>query len=266
MVFGGIAAALVVIVAAGVFFLLGSLDSLIKEAIEEYGPPIVQADVKLKEVEISATDGMGALRGLVIGNPKGFETPSAFELGEISLSLDVATVTEDVIVIKEINIKAPQVTYELGADGSNIDAIKRNVDSFVGPSAGGEQSASSDDGKGPKLVIEKLNITGGKVNVSATMLKGKTLSAPLPDIHLKDIGKDKGGASPGQVVERILASVKDGAGKAVGSLGLDKMLGSAKDAAAAAAAGAKDAAAGAADSATKAAGDAASGLKKMFGK
>ena len=63
--------------------------------------------------------------------------------------------------------------------------------------------------------------------MSATFLQGKTLSAPLPDIHLDDIGKEEDGASPGEVAEQIIASIKDGAAGAVSGLGLDGMLGAA---------------------------------------
>ncbi len=57
------------------------------------------------------------------------------------LELDTDSVTSDIVVIKEIFIEAPEVTYELGGDGSNIDAIQKNVDAFirknVGSSGGG---------------------------------------------------------------------------------------------------------------------------------
>jgi len=42
----------------------------------------------------------------------------------------------------------------------------------------------------------------GKVSVSdnAAFLKGKKLDAPIPNIELKDIGKEDGGASAGDVI------------------------------------------------------------------
>ena len=78
--------------------------------------------MRLNEAAVSATSGQGALRGLSVGNPKRFKTPTAFELDEISLTLDIGSITSDPIVIKEIVVSAPRVTYELGPQGSNIDA------------------------------------------------------------------------------------------------------------------------------------------------
>ena len=146
----------------------------------------------------------------------------------VSLHVDIGTLTGDTIVIKEIIIDKPEVTYELGSGGSNIDAIRKNVDAYMGGGGGGGAGKKEDKGEGPKLIIENFYVRGGTVNVSATILAGKTLSAALPDIHLKDIGKEDDGATPGQVAEKILAAIGDGASSAVASIGVGKTLDSLK--------------------------------------
>ncbi len=235
---GGALGVVVAVVVVAVVFLFSSLDSLIKEAVEKYGSEIIQAEVRLNKVEIDVTSGQGGLSGLKIGNPKGFETPSAFELGGISVKLDIGSVTEDVIVIKEIVISKPQVTYELGTGGSNIDAIRNNIDRYVKAHGGGKSEAWSDaktgaktdaktdEGGGPKLVIENLYIRGGTVNVSANipLMRGRKMTAPLPDIHLKDIGKEEKGATPGEVAEEILASVGKSVSDAMSGIGVGSTL------------------------------------------
>ncbi len=227
---GGVLSALVLLVGIILFFVVSSLDSLIKVAVEQYGSEITQVEVRLNEAEVSVTSGQGALRGLSVGNPKGFQTPNAFQLGEISIALDVGTVTQDTIVVKEIVITAPEVTYELGIQGNNIDAIRRNVDASLSKGKGKSKgkSASKGDEGGPKFVIEHLYIRNGKVNVSATMLKGKTLSASLPEIHLTGIGKKRGGATPGEVIQKVVGALGQGTTRAVATLNLDKVLGTAK--------------------------------------
>ncbi|MCZ6623383.1 MAG: hypothetical protein O7B35_03965 [Deltaproteobacteria bacterium] len=248
---------LIVLIIVVVFFLFSKLDSLIIAAVEKYGSEITQTKVQLNEVDISLTSGEGALRGLTMGNPKGFKTDSAFRLGEISIKLDVSTVTQNPVVIKEIVISAPQVTYELGPKGSNIDAIKRNVDAYMGKMRNKTRDKSTSKGsdkEGRNLVIEHLYIRDGKVDISSTVLQGKTLSAPLPDIHLTDIGKKKGGATPGEVAEKVLGALRQAVGKAVASVGPGKLLGTAKEGVAAAKGAIEESAKGAADS-----------LKKLFG-
>ncbi len=218
-------AALVVILVVGVLVLYSSLGAIITKAVNTQGPEIVQAPVDLKETEIDATSGKGTLRSLVIGNPEGFETESFFKMDEIQITLDTDSITSDTVIIKEIFIQAPEVTYELGENGSNIDAIQRNINAFVkkhgGSSASGDSSAEKENGT--KLIIEHVYVKGGKVNVSATFLGGKSITVPLPDLHLKDIGKKSKGATPGEAVKSIVDALKKAILKAVAPLNLDKV-------------------------------------------
>jgi len=222
---------LLVLVAIGVYLFFSSLDSIVKAAIEKIGSSATQAQVRVKAVNIELTSGKGALRGLTVGNPAGFKTERALSLGEISLHVDVASVTKDPVVIKEIVVAAPEVTYEIGGQGSNIDALRRNVDAYTGTAKGKAQKAEG-GGEGKKLVIENLYIRNGKVNVSATALGGKTLGVPLPDIHLTNIGKQSGGATAGEVARQVLGAIGQGAAKAVTALpDVGKLLGAAKESA-----------------------------------
>ena len=92
--------------------LLSNLDSIIKTAVEEGGSEATQANVTSSEVDILANEGKAALRRFSVSNPAGFETPSAFKLGEVAVTLDIGSVTEDTVHIKEILISGPEVTYE----------------------------------------------------------------------------------------------------------------------------------------------------------
>jgi len=278
-----VAGGLIVIIVVGLIVLWSNLGSIIKAAVEEVGSEATQAKVTLNEVDISS-DGKGALRGFSLGNPAGFETPTAFKLGEVSVSLDVASVTSgDTVHIREIVVAGPEVTFEWKSDGSNLEVLKRNVEKFAGlggdskSGSGASESAKSDDG-GTKLIIDRIVLRDGKVSVSANaaFLKGKTLDADLPNIELKDIGKDKGGASAGEVISQIMDEVTGAAGKAVASLNigeLTKSLGGltsgAMEMMKGGTSGATDAVqkgvSGAQDSIKKGAEEATGTLKKLFG-
>jgi hypothetical protein len=210
---------IVVIIAAGVFYLWQGRDRFIKTAIEEAGSRATQVSVTLKQVDTgNVLDGSVALRGLVVGNPAGFKTDSAFKLGEVSVKVDPGSVMSDIIVVKEVVIAAPQVTYEFGANGSNIGAIQKNVEKLAGGSSGGGSSSSSGDSSGKKVVIENLYVRDGKVNVSADFLQGKQTGTNLPAIHLKDIGKSSGGASPTVIAEQVIDAIAKSATSAVATL------------------------------------------------
>ena len=219
------AGVLIVVVVALVVFVYSSLDTLIKEAVEKYGSEMTKAGVTLNEVDVDLTSGKGRISGLKIGNPEGFKTLSAIRMDAISVIIDTDTVGADPVVIKEVVIDLPQITYEIASQGSNIDAMQRNVEGYMSKFGGGKASAANKDVPGgPRLVIENLYVRGGTVIFTATILDGRSMSTALPDIHLKDIGKEKGGATPDEVAERLLTSIRKGAAKAVSSLGVGKTL------------------------------------------
>ncbi|MCW8835383.1 MAG: hypothetical protein OQJ99_03320, partial [Rhodospirillales bacterium] len=212
------AGVVIVAIAGAAYFLFSSLDGLVKTAVEKGGSEVTRVAVSLNSAEIGLTEGTGMLSGLTVGNPSGFKTDNAFSLGQVSVKIDTATITSDPVVIKEVVIAAPQVTYELGASGSNIDAIKKNVEAFAAAHGGGQKSASS--GEGPKIIIENLYIRDGKVKISAVPLGGKTMDAALPNIHLKDIGKESKGATPAEIAEKVIAALTSSTGSLIGKLDL----------------------------------------------
>ncbi|HBC09031.1 MAG TPA: hypothetical protein DC046_15835, partial [Rhodospirillaceae bacterium] len=159
-------AIIAIIVAAGIYLFVFAGD-LVKSAVETIGSDATQAKVSLNSVDLDMFQGTGAMQGLTVGNPAGFKTPSAFELGAISLQIDKESIGKNPIVIKSIAITGPIVTYEKAGGTSNVDAIKANVDAYAKKFAGsgGEAKKESSSGEEQKLVIEKLTITGGKVNL-----------------------------------------------------------------------------------------------------
>ena len=210
-----------------------SLDSQLVSAIRTYGSQVAGVPVSLSNARIVVADGTATLRGLVVGNPQGFKTPYALSLAEIRLTLDIGSLTRDVIRIKEIAILKPDVIYEYALGGSNLDVIQRNAERYVAAHLGGtRETAQAEPGK--KLVIEHVYIKNGMVNVSADMLKGKAMVVPLPDLQLKDIGKQSNGATVGEAMKRIFGALTQGVTASVSSLKLGHVADSLKKGAGAA--------------------------------
>lgn len=224
-----LAALLVLLIAGGAFWLHGNLDGLVQSAISKYGTAMTGATVKVSAVKLKAADGHGTLRGLLVGNPAGFKTPYAVKADTIELEVDVASLTKDVVLVKKIAVMAPEVIYEKGDALTNVDAIQRNIAQYLGP--------STNTGPGKKLIVQEFVVRGAKAQVSASFLNGQTVTVALPDITLRDLGKAKGGITPGElglevanaVEKRLLSSVNMGAlAKSVGSA-LDKAGNAIKD-------------------------------------
>jgi len=206
---------LVVIIAAGAFFLLGNLDSIVKAAVEKISSDLTQTKVTLNDVNIEETSGKGVFRGFSVTNPNGFSDDDAFKFDEVSVTIDTATILSDPVIIKEVVIVGPQIVYEFGDDGTNLDRLNKNVQSKAGSGSSGRG-----DSGGPKFVIENLYLRDGKVAVQAPLLNEK-ISLPLPTIHLTDIGKEGRGATPGDIADQMVEAILAGAGSAVSSANID---------------------------------------------
>jgi hypothetical protein len=219
-----VAALVVVVIVGATIFLWSSLDKIIAGAIEQYGSEVTQTPVNVSGVKVGLTTGEGSISGLSIGNPKGFTDPNIFTLGNITTKIDTATVTEPTIVIKEILVGAPSVFYEIDKSGaSNLDALNKNISAVT------DGGKSSDGGDAPKLIINRLLIDGGKVSARIAALGDKSLSANLPRIELKDIGKSSGGATATEVSEKVVNALMEKSRTAVMNLGVDKYLGKSLD-------------------------------------
>lgn len=209
---------LVVIIVGAGYFLLGNLDNIVKVAIEKFGSEVTQTHVGVGSVKIGLTDGLGSISNLRIGNPKGFKSDDLFHMDNIGVQLNLDKLSKEVIVINQILIDGPSITYELAKGGSNVDAIKKNVNAYAGGSSDGS------DSDGPKLIIENLIIKNGDIQVLSSMMKGKTLSTKLPAIHVRDIGKDSGGATPAEVAKKVITILTKQVGIAAGKLDLRSLM------------------------------------------
>ncbi len=204
----------VLLLAGGVWWLHQSLGSVLASSVREYGPRVLGVTVKLGKVAIHPASGMVTIRGLRLGNPKGFRTKEALAVAMISLKLDVASLAKPVIVVHEIWLKQPDITYEYASDGSNLEVIQRYVEAYIAGTAGGEKPVNQ-PGSEKKLIIGDLHIRGGCVKLSADMLKGRALSVALPDIHLTDLGKAVGGATPAEVARQVSTAITQSTRQAV---------------------------------------------------
>ena len=198
-------AVLVGIIAGGLFWVYTSLDFVVKSAIERYAPAVAGVPVKLEGVRISATDGRGTVKGFEVGNPPGYRAPYAVRVGEISLGVQVSSLTQDIIVIDEIVVQSQQVNYEVAGGTNNLEAIQKNIEAYV-KSAGGESTAQDTPGrKGParKFIFGHIALRNAKVTMANPLLKGGGITFDIPDIELSDLGKRTNGITAAEAAKIV---------------------------------------------------------------
>lgn len=224
----------VLALAAGLV-LSAMLGPAVKAAVEAVGPPVAGVPMTLRSFSVEPLLGSVRLRGLVVGNPPGYKTASALELGDVRVRVRLRSLFSDTVVVERVHVRGAQATYELGPGGSNVAVIQRKAAAFAGGGAPEPKAPKASK----RLVIKDFRFTDGKARLSASLLGGRALEADIPDIRLTDIGGENG-TSPARAAAEMLGAVTAGVARAGLAVGRD--LGGA----------------------VKAAGKAVSGLKKLF--
>lgn len=215
---------LAVLAVAGGFALARLFEPAVKAAVETLGPQAAGVPMRLASLSVSPLTGSVRLSGLVVGNPPGFKTASAFELDDIRVKVRLRTLLSDTVVVEHILVRGAQATYELGGGGSNVGAIAKKA----GSSGGGGKAGAQGGKPGKRLVIKDFRFEGGKARLSAGLFGGKAVEVAIPDVRLKDIGGEKG-ATPAQAGAEMLGAVASAVGQA--AVAATKDLGSAVKAA-----------------------------------
>ena len=216
------------IIIAGLVIVAMSLNGLVKAGVETMGPQILGVPVTINDVDISLlSDGNGmqaSLEKFVIKNPKGYETDYAFSLPTMRVKVDRDSVLTDTILVEEVIIDGPAITFEGSLLGSNIGDIQDNVKRNT-------QSASKEDTEKPgepkssgdtperHVQISRVLVTNAQLKLSLMGLEGQAITVTLPDIELRDIGKESDGTSFQDASAKIFNAVYGAIIKAVTTSG-----------------------------------------------
>lgn len=207
---------LVVLAALGVHFFL---DSLVRREIQTIGPELAKVSVKVDSVNIVLLSGSGKVKGLVIGNPEGYKSPSAVSVGEASMALRPGSLLSDKVVIENFELHAPEITFETDFLHNNLSKIRSNLEETSGGGtnqAPANPPATTETKAGKKLEVDNFLITGGKVHVAVSTL-GQSRNVPLPDIHLTDLGKDPEGITAAELARKVFGAIEAKAAEAATS-------------------------------------------------
>jgi len=201
---GGIILGLVVIVGTVLFVGLSNLNELIKTNIETVGSELTGTSVTLAEVDVKITEGHGALNRLVVANPAGYNSAYAFSMNSISLDIDPRSITESVIVIKNISIDGASIIAEQKSLSENnlqtiLDQLKSNSGS------GSTSSAEADSSPEVRFIVEQFNFTNAKAQVISPQYGEKELN--MPAIKLQNIGDKATGLTPEQLTQALIKPI-----------------------------------------------------------
>jgi uncharacterized protein involved in outer membrane biogenesis len=190
-----IAIVLVVLVIAGLVVFWLNLNTIVKRSVETVGPYLTKTEVKLDSASVSPFSGSGSLKGLFVGNPEGYKTPSAIKLGSFSVEVSLPSLKSDKIVIKSLEIDSAEVTLEGGLKDNNLTKIMANLEEATGGSKTApkdEKTEKAQKTASQKIQVDDLVIRNAKVNFNLSMLAGAATPVTIPEIHLKNVGGSDG--------------------------------------------------------------------------
>jgi hypothetical protein len=229
-ILGIIAALVLVVVIGGGLYVYFAFSSLVKAGVETYAPRITQTKVTLGGVSASLFGGSATIEDLVIGNPQGFKSDRAMSVHKASIAVDPGTVLKDVIHIKNIEIVAPQITYETGQGSNNLSVIQKNI-ARSSQTPGAQPPANKDQAAGPekKFIIDRLAITDARAtavlsqlnSVASAVGQNSDVAVTLPTIEMRDLGTKEGGLPPAKIAEQVMARLEQQAQQAISAQAKD---------------------------------------------
>ncbi len=209
--------ALTAILALVLFF---SLNSIIENGVESFGTKTLGAEVALESASVSFLSGEGRLEGLSVANPEGYpEGVDALRMGAIRVSLDLASLFSDVIVIHEINVEDPVVNFATGAQGSNINALLRNARDSAKASDKQVKQAPSEESKPRRVVIDEVRIEGGQVSLRLTDVGAETPHVSFDPIVMRNVGQGGDAVTAAEVFYEVFEKLAGTIFKAALSVG-----------------------------------------------
>ncbi len=206
-----------------------SLESIVKKAVNKFGSEVTGTEVKLEGFQFSPFAGTAAIQGLTVANPENYKSPYLLSLGGVSVKVNVKSLFTDTIIVDDITINKPEITYEmLSLTQNNIKQLQENIAKNTASTSKAEPVAEEKPAEPQKasknVIIKKVTVSeGGLKAVTAIPGDKGLLNVTLPEITLTDIGADKKKESIVSSVTKILNKVLSVASETVVKNGMNNL-------------------------------------------
>jgi len=194
---------LLVLLVAGYFGATIFLGSIVTTGVNRFAPSITQTPVHLEGARLSPLSGSGTLKGLFIGNPKGWSGDKAFYIGKIHVKAEPSSIFKDCVVLSDVSIDSPEIVYETKVLSSNIGDLLKNIQGSSAEGANKDEPVGK-EGKPLKFIVKHFSLTHGRVTLG---IGPTALTLPMPAVTLDDVGAREGGISSSALTLAVMRSV-----------------------------------------------------------
>ena len=210
--FLGIIGTVLAVGIVGVIYLSTHLTTL----VENMGQKVLGAPVSVTALKLQPFSGVVEMSGVTIGNPEGYTSEQAFNLSSVRAKVDLGTLRNDVILINEIIITKPELTFEGAFSNNNISTLAQNAQNYLAQTTATEPEATpteQPEAKAQKrIAIELFALEDATLNVVANTPAGQqSLSQQLPTLRLTNIGTKEEGITPQQAIHSVMTSITQSA-------------------------------------------------------
>lgn len=223
-VLGIIVASIVALVLLLVLTLPLWLGPVVKPIANAAVPGMTKTSFNLGHLSLNPYTGRFELGDMVLGNPAGYDEPTAVAVSNIVVDVAVTTACDKYVHIEEVTVDGVfvslvkggennvdnmlQIQYNVAggkekyeANKAKAEADAKKAEESQAPKAD-EDEAADEDGK--KIVIDVLTLNDIKV-------KYGMITIPVPSITLKDLGKESDGLTAGELFEKIWEAILNAA-------------------------------------------------------
>ena len=206
IIFAGL---VVVVVAVGAVALV---DSVTKSSIEAIGSDMTGAAVIVADIDVSLIGGQAQISGFHLANPTTFGPGDAFRSEHIALDVDLGSLFDDQLIIEEIVINNPEITYSLTAKSSNLgqilDAIMQSSEDSTANAQAADDAAATGANGGGSIKVANLYLRNATVRVSLPDLTDTAPSVVIPEIHLQNLSGDTVQEVVAETGDAVMAAVE----------------------------------------------------------
>jgi uncharacterized protein involved in outer membrane biogenesis len=207
---GAIGIVVLIIVAAIVAAVF--LDGIVKTGVETFGPKLTGVSITLDSIHIGLLTGSAKVKGLVVGNPAGYQAPSAVSVGLAEVGVNPFSVLSDKIVVRSVHVIAPEITFEGNplTGNNNFSKIMDNLNAASKSSAAAttNQTATVAGKPAKKLEVDDFLISDAQVHFNGVTL-------PLPPVHLTNLGTGPDGITAADLSKQVFSELTSTIIKAV---------------------------------------------------
>ncbi len=188
-----------------------SLGIIAKNVIESQVERATGVKLSVGFVAIKPFSGTATISNIAIANPAQFEHyDNAFSLAGIHGEVYLASLLQNPLHIKLLQVTKPQVFIEMFAGQNNLAVLKEQVEAHAPAEAKQAPKQTNDEFK---LIVDTLIIEGAQINLAAGVVPaGNERGYPIETIQLTDIGKTTNGADIANVTGIVVAAIQKNAG------------------------------------------------------